>query len=259
MTTIELSRRIDVSAPALWSYISTAEGLSAWHADVVTGSLSSGVFVAKYPTLGAELPLKVESQAPGRMVALRAGQSQVTLSVERISAQASMARISHAGLEPSDDLDGFRSSWELALGLLELAATDHPGKSRSVIWCFERVPVAASLAHYYFSTAQGLSSWLGETDQDVGPVGSRFSIRLSRELTLTGQVLCHEPGRDVCFSWQELDNGALTLRTLPVGHSERQLALSYSSFVRKHAERPRSELKAAMKRLGERLRSVGVS
>lgn len=254
-----MSRTLEVPAPALWSYISTAEGLSAWHADVVTGSLREGVFVAKYPTLGAELPLRVESQAPGRMVALRAGQSQVTLSVEPLTASTSKARISHAGLEPSDDLDGFRSSWELALALLDLAATEHPGQPRSVIWCFERVPVAASLAHYYFSTAQGLAAWLGETDRDVGPVGSEIAIRLSRELKLSGRVLCHQPGRDVCFSWRELNGAALTLRTLPVGESERQLALSYSSFSPQHADTPRQELKAAMKRLGERLRSVGMS
>lgn len=259
MTTIELSRPIEVPASALWNYLSTAEGLSAWHADVVTGSLREGVFVAKYPTLGAELPLKVESQAPGRMVALRAGQSQVTLSVEHLTSSSSLARISHAGLEPSDDLDGFRSSWELALALLELAAEKHAGESRRVFWCFERVPVAANLAHYYFSTARGLASWLGETGSDVGPVGSDISIRLSHELTLTGRVLCHQPGRDLCFSWRELDHSALTLRTLPVGQNERQLALSYSSFSAKHAETPRAALKAAMKRLGERLRSVGRS
>jgi len=259
VTTIEVTRRIEVSAPALWSYLSTASGLSTWHADVVTGSLREGLFIAKYPTLGAELPLKVESQAPGRMVLLRAGQSQVSLSLESTDPATSLVRISHAGLEPTDDLGGFRSSWALALALLDLAATAHPGHSRSVLWFFERVPVPAALAHYYFSTRQGLAAWLGETPSDIGPTGSPLRIRLSPELTLSGEVLCHEPGRDLCFSWRELDNAALTLRTLPAGPSERQIAISYSSFSKAYSDRPRPELAAAMKRLGERLRSVGKS
>lgn len=259
MVILELDRTIAVGQSTLWRYLSTAEGLSVWHADEVQGSLKGREFVARYPSLGAELRLKVNRLDEGRLIEFKAGQSQVTLRLESIDQDSTRILLSHAGLDESDDLDGFRSSWALALSLLEHAALAHPQKTRKARWYFERALVTPDLAHYYFSTQIGLRQWLGEIDGDLGSVGSPVQLRLSPELTLTGRVLCHEPGRDVCLSWSELGNATLTLRTLPAGSDERQLALCYSSFDARFTSAPHSELSHALTRLQSRLKARGKS
>jgi len=254
-----VERVIPVSSESLWSYVSTSRGLSAWHADQVHGELSQGAFTARYPTLGAELILRVEQVKVGEAITLTAGASRVELALAPLGAASTLMRITHRGLDQSDDLPGFRASWALALALLDLAASRHPNTKREVHWFFGRADVPAELIHYYFSTRLGLTEWLGTTDQDVGANGSAIHLRLTSQIALSGEVLCNEVGRDLCLIWSELGDAALVLRTLPAGGSERKLALAVSTFGRGLDKPIATALTTALHRLQERLRQVGKS
>jgi uncharacterized protein YndB with AHSA1/START domain len=254
---IEIERTIAAPPGALWTYLSTAKGLSTWHADEVRGELASGEFLARYPSLGAELKLKVHAVDAGTQITLGAGPSRVEIRLEAAGDMGSRVQITHRGLDDDDDLDGFRASWALALGLLDLSATRHAGKTRSVRWFFGRARVPAALVHYYFSSQMGLAEWLGSSSGDLGHRGSRVRLRLEGDLELTGEVLCHEPGRDVCISWREQNDAALILRTLPGEPDVRQLAISVSSFDEpKLAPLAATALERALVRLETRLRKT---
>ncbi|HSC87821.1 MAG TPA: hypothetical protein VLC09_11145 [Polyangiaceae bacterium] len=252
MALLQLSRRIEASPTLLWHALSTAEGLSTWHADKVSGSLGERRFQLGWPSLGASMELQVERVDPHRQLVLRAGGTLVALSLD-----GDHVRLVHEGLDDGDDLDGFRSSWALALSLLEHAVTRHPSRSRDVHWFFQRAETTPELVHFYFSTALGLRSWLGETRADVSGVGERVSLELPEGQRLSGRVLSHEPGRDLALSWDELDGAALVLRTLPAAGGQRSLAVSLSTYGKKADPAALLALEQGLTRLAERLRSRG--
>lgn len=251
MASLELTRVIDAPPDLLWRAISTAEGLSTWHADQVTGSIATKNFQVGWPSLNAQMELHVQSVDPGHRVVLRAGQSRVELSLE-----AGGVRLVHEGLDEADDLRGFRSSWALALSLLDHAATRHPGTTRRVDWFFERVHSGPELVHFYFSSAVGLQTWLGKSG-DIGPAGSPISIAWEGRVQLHGEVLAHEPERDLALSWRELSNAALVLRTLPAAGGARSLALSLSTYGQAPPPAVLKHLERGLSRLGETLRGMG--
>jgi hypothetical protein len=256
---IRVERTIQAAPGALWSYLSTARGLSAWHADEVRGDLGKGEFLARYPSLGAELTLRVDQVRIGEAITLAAGTSRVELALVPLGTARCQVQITHRGLDADDDLPGFRASWALALALLDVAATRHPNTIRHVRWFFGHAKVPAGLVHYYFSSRQGLAEWLGKTELDLGPEGSPAHLRLTDSISLSGPVLCNEVDRDLCVLWSELNDAALVLRTLPAGPSERKLALAVSTFGRPLDKALEATLTTALGRLQERLRQVGKS
>lgn len=253
MAQIEIERTILAPVPLLWHYLSTAEGLSLWHADEVTGDIESRRFVIGWPNLGARMELKVESYDPLRQITLRAGQSRVVLSLSHGG-----VHLVHSGLEEDDDLLGFESSWALALALLEHCAVKHGKTKRYVSWFFETIEVPSELAHYYFSTQVGLSRWLGDPKGDLGPVGSDISLALDGAV-LRGKVLSHVEGRDLALSWQEEGESVLVLRTLPAAMGGRTLAVSFSSYGQPAPPKTLARLSQATLRLREAVTQRGVS
>lgn len=238
MASLELTEIIDAPLPLLWHYLSTAAGLSAWHADRVTGSLDEGFRVA-WPSLNAELDLRVEHAETLKRLVLRAGSTTVQLSLSHGG-----VHLLHEGLDEDDDLAGFRSSWALALSLLKHAILAHPKKPRHVGWLFERAMGDPELVHFYFSTKLGLERWLGSTTSDLGAPGSAARLDLGGGHVLSGRVLCHEEGRDLALEWSELGGAALVLRTLPAARGQRSLSLALSTY---DAEPP-AEVLALLKR-----------
>jgi|GEM_PF-1659822 len=252
---LELTRVIDAPRQLLWHSISTAEGLSTWHADQVTGSLEKRHFRVAWPSLNAQMELVVESvDVEQNKLVFRAGQSLVGLSLVENS-----VRLIHEGLDETDDLGGFRSSWSLALSLLDHAVTRHPTKPRQVHWFFERAQTTPELVHFYFSNALGLRAWLGHSAADIASVGSKVRLELPNGTRLTGRVLCHEEGRDLAVSWDELDGAALVLRTLPASGGERSLSISLSSYGKDVDPAQLKQLGKCLNRLGETLRGRGSS
>ena len=254
MAFLELTQRIDAPLPLLWHYISTSEGLSAWHADHVEGSIAQGNFQVSWPRLNAKMELKVDRAEPLRVLALRAGQSSVTLSLSHGG-----VHLVHDGLDDDDDLAGFRSSWSLALSLLAHAVSRHPERARHVGWVFERAPTTPELVHFYFSDALGLRQWLGTTSRDIGGVGDNVVLELGGGVHLHGRVLSHEPGRDLALSWRELDDAALVLRTLPASSGDRSLSLSLSTYGNPAPNETMKLLERSLGRLSETLRGRGRS
>lgn len=250
MTSIDLFRPSGAPPETLFRFLSTARGLSAWHADQVFGDLESREFRLRWPSLSAELRLEVLRSEPGKFVALRAGDSVVSLALEDGG-----VRLVHEGLAESDDLEGLRSSWSLALALLDHAATHHEHGSRKVHWAFETLPLSPELAHYYFATKIGLGQWLGRTDLDLGSVGDRVDLELAPGLHLRGAILAHEPGRDLALSWKDLDHAVLVLRTLPAPGNERTLTLSLSTWDDAPHDREIALLGTALARLRAQMKN----
>ncbi len=244
MKSIDLFRPCGAPPEVLYRFLSTARGLSAWHADEVYGDLETREFRLRWPSLSAELRLEVLRTTPGRLVALRAGDSIVSLSVERGG-----VRLVHDGLAATDDLEGLRSSWSLALALLDHAATHHEQGSRRVHWAFETLSLSPELAHYYFATKVGLGQWLGRVAADLGGVGERVELELDDRVRLTGTILAHEPGRDLALAWEGLGAAVLVLRTLPAPGADRTLTLSLSTWDDEPHEREIALLDAALRRL----------
>ncbi len=254
MALLQLTRHIEAPRALVWHAISTAEGLSTWHADHVTGSLAEHSFQVGWPSLGASMQLKVERVDPNHQLVLRAGGSLVGISLE-----GEHVRLVHEGLDDGDDLDGFRSSWALALGLLDHAVTRHPHERRKVHWFFERVETTPELVHYYFSSALGLRSWLGASAADLAGVGGRVALDLPHGVRLSGRILSHEDGRDLAISWDELGGAALVFRTLPAPQGQRSLAVSLSTYGKDADPTALAALGQSLTRLAETLRGRGRS
>jgi uncharacterized protein YndB with AHSA1/START domain len=247
MAKITVSRAIDAPKELLWNYLTTDSGLSCWQADSVNGTLESGQFSLRWPKLGARLDLKVIEAERERRLVLRAGRNVLELRLED-----GEVSLSHGGLSGDDDLAGFRSSWNAALSLLELAATRHPGSSREIEWLFERAPTEATLAQCFFTDPEALSSWLG-TSQNPLTRGEGYSLQLFGGQTLSGEVLFDE--RDVCLHASEIEDGAVSLRTLPGGEGQRILAIGISTWGSSCPLQLRASLEGALHRLARLMRS----
>lgn len=219
-----IERPIDAPRALLWSYLSTAGGLSCWQADRVEGGLDEGSFSLRWPQLGARLDLSVAEMEHQRSLVLRAGENVLNM---KLSDGGVLLR--HSGLHEEDDLEGLSSSWHAALSLLQIAATSHPRKTRAVHWLFQPIQASAELAHYYFTDVRALESWLGTADRTL-QTHQTFRIDCDGQ-ALTGTVMWGE--RDVCLRVHELENGALTFRTLPAPEQQRVVAVGVSSWTQK--------------------------
>lgn len=215
MKPLLISQNLPASREVLWRYVSTAQGLASWQADSVQGGLEEGGFQFRWPELGARMDLDVEELETNQHLTLRSGDSRLRMEVGegRIS-------ISHGGLQAEDDLEGLESSWRTALSLLQIATGHHVDQSRSVSWLFRPIVGSAELAHYYFTDPAGLATWLGTSDTALLEQ-SPFELQLGGNDRLSGQVLCAH--RDVCLRVEQINHGALVLRTLP-GPDDKRIA-----------------------------------
>lgn len=238
---------IDAPRDLLWKYVSSAGGLAAWQADAVTGDLESRNFSLKWPELGARLDLSVAEVEMGERIVLRSGATALELKVSD-----GQVELTHRGLDPDDDLEGFESSWKTALALLRLATTKHPGQTRTVRWLFEKVETPAELLHHYLTAAPALGTWLGKSD---GPLvtAEHYEIQLFGGGTMSGDVLHAE--RDVCLHVGEWNNGALSMRSLPGPDNARIAALGISTFKGEAPSNVRPALKGALNRLAATTKS----
>lgn len=247
MTQITVFRDIDAPKDLLWDYLTTERGLSCWQADSVQGDLASGSFSMRWPKLGARLDLNVQEVELERRLVLRSGANVLDLRLE-----GGKVFLTHEGLSDQDDVEGFRSSWHAALSLLELAATRHPRSTREIEWLFEPAPTEADLAQCFFTEPGALSSWLGTTTQ-ILKRGDNYSLALFGGQRLTGRVLFDE--RDVCLHVRELEDGALSFRTLPAGEGQRILAVGISTWNSSCPQKLRDSLEGALHRLAQLMRS----
>jgi hypothetical protein len=179
-----------------------------------------------WPDLGATIDLVVTDVVPNRRVRFRSGESTVTLEV----GDGSVA-LEHAGLTEEDDVEGFRSSWEMALAVLGHSLDVHPSVPRRARWVACPARVTPSVAHAWFTEPRALSTWLGKSAV-VGAVGERFSVSFGEGAPMSGRVLGRTEGRDIAWSWAERNDSVVVLRTLPGpgAADERVLAACWSTW-----------------------------
>jgi len=220
MKPLLVSRNLPAPREILWKYVSTALGLSSWQADSVEGGLDEGTFQLRWPELGARMDLDVDEVDEGRRLTLRTGDTRLRMEVGEGRIQ-----LAHEGLQPDDDLPGLESSWHTALSLLSIATSRHQEKKRSVRWLFRPITGSAELAHYYFTDPRGLAPWLGASAVGLTE-GAPVAIEFDKKERITGEVLA--AGRDVCLRVDQINNGALVLRTLPGPEDQRIVAAGIS-------------------------------
>jgi uncharacterized protein YndB with AHSA1/START domain len=226
--TIHLARTLRASHSEIGRACTTAAGLQTWYADRVTGEIArGGSVVLAWPDLGASIELEVTDLVPERRVTFENGTSTVTLEVS-----AETVTLEHSGLEDEDDLEGFRSSWQIALAVLGHAVEVHRGAARRARWVARPARVSPGVAHAWFTEPRALAAWLGE-GAVVGGVGEGFSLSFGDGEPMSGRVLGRAEGRDIAWSWKERDDSVVVLRTLPgLGTgNERVLAACWSTWA----------------------------
>jgi uncharacterized protein YndB with AHSA1/START domain len=236
------------SREELWEACGTRSGLEAWYADRVTGSISRGATVRlEWPELGAMLELGVEEVRPNELIVLANGKNRVSLAVSD-----GQVELTHEGLSSEDDLEGFASSWRVALATLKHALEEHPRSPRRTRWAARRAQTSSELAHLCFTAPAALDRWLGQGTV-MGAEGEAYSLTLSSGERMSGKVLCRVAGRDLALSWEEQNDSILALRTLPSPRADRErvVAICWSKWGAtepgEHAVE--GELKRALERL----------
>lgn len=210
--------------------------MASWQADRVSGVVQAGeTLVMEWPALGAEVSLEVVRAQPPERLLLRSGDSSVDLRLE-----PGAVTLTHAGLGPEDDLEGFAASWRVTLALLAHAVERHGARPRQTEWWLRPVRTSPESAYVLFTTGPGLRTWL-TTEGEVGPNGSEYRLDLSPDLSLTGKVLANVASRDVALSCDNFSAGALQLRTLPSprAEDERLVALVWSRWDGSERVEPR--------------------
>jgi uncharacterized protein YndB with AHSA1/START domain len=193
----------------LWRAVATPSGLARWQADRADGSIRKGATVRlSWPALHAEVNLEVAAVRNGASITYRNGDTRTRFDVEDGS-----VTLEHDGLDEDDDLEGFASSWRVALAALKHSTEHFPGRTRTVEWFTRTVNATPEIAHLYFTDPTALAAWLGRSS-GVGNLGSPYSIVGDSGMLLEGRVLARVPARDVALSWDSAD-AAITLRTLP--------------------------------------------
>jgi uncharacterized protein YndB with AHSA1/START domain len=253
---VNLIWSIRASREELWEACSTRSGLEGWYADRVTGTIANGAKLRlEWPELGATVELYVEDIRHGDRIALVNGKSRVQLTIGEGTVQ-----LTHTGLDDGDDAEGFRSSWRVALAILQQSLEEHPRAPRRVRWAARPARTSAELAHLCFTAPAALDRWLGHGSV-MGGEGEAYRLTLPSGEPMSGTVLCRTPGRDVALTWSEQNDSVLVLRTLPSPRAsqERVIALCWSKWGAtepgEHAIH--GELRRCVERLGALLAMTG--
>jgi uncharacterized protein YndB with AHSA1/START domain len=210
-----------------------------WQADQVEGELAPGSTLALgWPALGVALELDVVELAFAERVVLARGATRVEITLHDAGVE-----LTHTGVGDGDERDGVRSSWQLSLGLLMHYCEAHADAARTVRWLVRPARTTTDAAHVFFSDQAALATWLG-SGSAIGAAGSRYSLDLGGGERMSGRVLANTPSRDLALSWEEDDESALVLRTLPrpFDPGVRLVVLSYSRWARRTPPQSRLDL-----------------
>lgn len=252
---IEVVLRIDAPRVRLWAALTQATHLEHWQADLAKGDLERGRMRLAWPALGVETELFVVEQEPERRLVLASGRSSVTFELE-----PEALRVTHDGLDDDDERDGVKSSWLVALRVLDHYVTNHFGKPRSVHWSVTSAPCTAAAVHVFYSDQHALNAWLTRSGSGIGQADSRCALTLHWGAPLSGRVLANTPGRDLAVTWEQQNDSVLVLRTLPspTAASERILALCWSHWECEQRDEPaQRHFEAALARLKQLLATRG--
>lgn len=236
---IHLTQTISAPEERVWRACSTPRGLMGWQADQVEGDVVLGSTLSlAWPALGVALELDVVELVAGARIVLAKGATRVALELRNGGVE-----LTHTGVGDGDERDGVESSWQLSLGLLAHYCEAHPDSSRTVRWLIRPARTTTDAAHVFFSDRAALGTWLGSGSR-IGPTGTRYALDLGGGERMSGRVLANTPGRDLALSWEEDDDSALVLRTLPrpLEPGVRLIVLYYSRWARRPPPQSRLDL-----------------
>jgi uncharacterized protein YndB with AHSA1/START domain len=238
-----------IAAPVerIWRACTEPQGLRAWQADKVVGSVTTrGKLELGWPELGVSIALQVERVEPERTIILRSDDSRLEFHIS-----PGKVTVEHSADFDDDTREGTRSSWQLSLATLAHYLKYHDGRPRHVHWALQRGTASLEDAHAFFTLAEAHNAWLTRRSTGIGAAGSDARLQLSWDAPLTGRVLAHTPPRDVLLSWRETNQSLLALRTLPSPESatERLLAVTWSTWGNAATAPTTAHFRAALQRL----------
>jgi len=224
---IEVVEPIRAPRERLWAALTEPLHLANWQADVARSLEHDGTLQLGWPALGVETELCVVEQRARERLVLSSGRSRVTFEIHEET-----LRLTHDGLVGQDEIDGVRSSWHVALKVLDHYLCHHYKHPRRVHWSVATVATSAATAHVFFTDATALDAWLTLGTSGLGEIGSPCHLSFAWGETLSGTVLARAPERDVAITWRERQNSVLIFRTLPSPSApgERMLAVSWSHW-----------------------------
>ena len=225
---------IDAPPDRIWWACSTIDGLSAWQADEVSGSVvRGGMLEFRWPGLGLSADVEVTTLQPMRSIALSTPSWRLNLELH-----GSVLALTLEGPRSTEELAGAMSGWKLSLAMLRHQLIHHWGGSRVSDWIVRPVQASAAQLHVFFSDPVGLHTWLGDTKTSLGEEGTPVQLALRWGEALAGEMLAHTPERDLALSWQQHGNSLLSMRSLPSPRSEheRLVLLQWSRWHAASAE-----------------------
>lgn len=252
----ELQQPIGAAPDVIWKAFATPRGLARWQADEAEGEAKEGGLLRlHWLAFGASVELQVLECVPHRKLRLKQGSTEVVFTL-----QDKCVSLTQYGSDPDEDVDGLRSSWQVALAQLAHSVERHPGRRRHVDWLLRTTRAKPETLHSFFTDPHFLSLWLGQTDVALG-LGQPYELVLHTGLQLTGRVLANNPGRDVALSCTNVDEAALVWRSLPHPENadERVIAISVSQWGKatRSGARLTEQLDVALGRLTNVLSAQG--
>lgn len=246
---IRLETEIRAAPSEVWDAWADPDRLAGWFVDRAEGEPVPGTsYLWFWDDFGMEVPVEVVEAVPGERLVLRtdmgaeASLLEITL---RGEGGRTRLRLVQSGFDtpPGDPgIEGVRSGWTLALGLLRLYLERWPDRVRRELFLTREGSFGPADLAPLQRTAEGLERWLvadGAEDVEAGlpepgdvearafgagEVEAGTSETASVVLTLvdgtslTGRVLAASDTEAV-LSWDEIE-GAVELKSYPAGPPE---------------------------------------
>lgn len=258
---------IDATPEEVWEAWAEPEGIARWFVDRAEGRMEAGATVTWiFETFGYRLPIEVYEAERGRTLVFGGeppGRPPALQEVHvRQEGGSTLLRLANSGFYEEDEegVAGVDSGWDMALATLRHQLERYPGRRRVHHFVMRPARFEYGDAVPLFTTAKGLSRWLGP-EAEVSPapaeLGSRVRVPADDELPdgLRGEVLARTPW-EVLVSWPEVD-GVLGLKAFKMGEG-RAVALDFSAWPEGGPENAAEagvgeELRAALDRAVARL------
>lgn len=224
---LQLQQPVGAAPEVIWKAFATPRGIARWQADEAEGETKEGGLLRlHWLAFGASVDLQVLECVPQRQLRLKRGNTEVVFTL-----QDKCVSLTQYGLEAGDDVEGLRSSWQVALAQLAHSVERHPGRRRHVDWIVRSTRTEPETLYSFFTDPTFLNLWLGQCEVSLVQ-GQRYQIALHSGLTIAGKVLSSVPGRDVALTCETMDDAVLVWRSLPHpgGTDERVIAMSLSQW-----------------------------
>jgi len=221
---VRLVTRLDHPPDRVWRAWTEPSWLCGWHAEDMQGELHAhGQATLKWPSLGAELSLAVQSHAPPGRLVLRAGPSgrpPQVLTIEIAAAgSASVMTVTHKGF--TDDaagraeMAGTRAGWYVSSRVLEHYLDQFAGYDRACASALGPAACGLETIGPLITTGAGWARWLCEDEVALSGEGERFVVHTHDDLILSGHILAVRSPYQLALAIDEI-SGVIVLRGIQI-------------------------------------------